>query len=633
VLIVLVRRTFAPFVRRDPQEQAPSFTHRLVVAFWSTLIPSLAAAFFVLASLALLYGFKVLREDIGQILRSYLWVAVGIYFIWKLSRGIAAPGKPQWRLIRISEDGARRLVAYSVLLALVNGVSYIVDQTNFALGAPVVITVAQGFISSVIIGLILIRIAFVRPMAAAEQHNGAWPRTIRLIFLATGIGLILTAFFGYIGLAQFAATQLVVTGALLVSMYIGWLSGHAISQTDAFGKTMTGQYLQRRYRLSAIRLDQVGLVAGLAVYFLVCAIGIPLIMLKWGFRAADIWGIFVHFFTEIRIGNITISMLGIFAGLLVFAGGFLATRWFQGWLDGNVMARSQVDIGVRNSVNTVLGYAGIFIAGLIGISAAGINLSSLALVAGALSLGIGFGLQTIVQNFVSGLILLIERPFKVGDWIVNGPVEGFVRRISVRATEIETFQNQSIIVPNSQLINAAVGNWTLHNTVARSEVQVSVSYDSDPRQVMDLLLEIATSHPLVLTMPEPNVGFQAFGQFSMDFELRFYLADLFQGGPVKNEIRATIIERFRKEGIVIPIPQSNIVVHSADDNRTIEEALTEEGLSPEAARRVLLRAERRQKVSRSLAREMDLVDDERGPHDGLHHATDADGDGEPDDTR
>src|SRR5690606_21425393 len=116
-----------------------------------------------------------------------------------------------------------------------------------------------------------------------------------------------------------------------------------------------------------------------------------------------------------------------------------------------------------------------------------------------------------------------------------------VRRISVRATEIETFQNQSIIVPNSQLINAAVGNWMLHNTLARSEIAVPVSYDSDPRQVMNLLLEIARDHPLVLTMPEPNVGFQNFGEFALHFELRFYLSDLFQGGPVRNEIRCQII--------------------------------------------------------------------------------------------
>lgn len=630
---LLVRWMFGRMIYRNPNEQAPSYTHRLAVAFWSTMIPSLGGAVFVMACLLILAGFNVLRQDIGDIVRAALWVIVGVYFIWKLARAIVSPDKPQWRLLDVSDGGARRVVGFAIALAVLNGLSYIINQTNIALDAPVVLTAAEGFVSALLIGFVLVLLAFVHPMKIAPNRSAGLHKLLSALLIISGIGLVATAFLGYIGLAQFVATQIVVTGAVLVTMYIGFLSGQAVSRTDAFAKTLTGEYLARRHNLTAVRLDQIGLVLGLTIYFLVCLFGIPLIMLKWGFRGADIWSIFVQLFTEIQVGNISISLLGIFAGILVFAGGYYATRWFQRWLDANVMVRSQVDIGVRNSVNTVLGYAGIVVAGLIGISAAGINLSSLALVAGALSLGIGFGLQTIVQNFVSGLILLIERPFKVGDWIVNGPVEGFVRRISVRATEIETFQNQSIIVPNSQLINAAVGNWTLHNTVARSEVPVSVSYDSDPRQVMDILLDIARNHPLVLTMPEPNVGFQAFGQFSMDFELRFYLADLFQGGPVKNEIRATIIERFRKDGIVIPIPQSNIVLHSADDSRVMEEALTLEGMSPEAARRVLLRAERRQQVSRGLARDMDLVDDERGPHDGLHHAADADGDGDADDNR
>nr|WP_272210149.1 mechanosensitive ion channel domain-containing protein [Marinicella sp. W31]MDC2876014.1 mechanosensitive ion channel [Marinicella sp. W31] len=159
--------------------------------------------------------------------------------------------------------------------------------------------------------------------------------------------------------------------------------------------------------------------------------------------------------TSVTVGSITISLGGILIGILLFIGGFLATRWFQGWFDNNVLLRSRADAGVRNSVKTGISYLGIVVAGLLAISAAGVNLSSLALVASALSIGIGFGLQTIVSNFVSGLILLVERPFKVGDWIVSGSTEGFVKRISVRATEIETFQRQSIIVPNSELINAS----------------------------------------------------------------------------------------------------------------------------------------------------------------------------------
>src|SRR5690606_30793705 len=185
--------------------------------------------------------------------------------------------------------------------------------------------------------------------------------------------------------------------------------------------------------LSQLGLDQMGLAAGFGIHILVFACFIPLILLQWGFQIADIEAGAYRLFTEIHIGSITISLVGIFAGLMLFTIGFLLTRWLQRWLDGHVLARSQVDAGVRNSVRTAIGYAGVALAGLIGISAAGINLSSLALVAGALSLGIGFGLQNIFSNFVSGLILLAERPFKVGDWVVAGTTEGFVRRISVRA--------------------------------------------------------------------------------------------------------------------------------------------------------------------------------------------------------
>jgi small-conductance mechanosensitive channel len=211
----------------------------------------------------------------------------------------------------------------------------------------------------------------------------------------------------------------------------------------------------------------------------------------------------------------------------------------------------------------------------------------------------------------------------------------------VRATEIETFQNQSIIVPNSQLINAAVGNWMLHNTLARSEIPVSVSYDSDPKRVMELLLEIARNHPLVLTMPEPNVGFQSFGDFALNFELRFYLSDLFQGGPVRNDIRVAIIERFRAEGIVIPMPERNINVRIQGEGATLEKdlanALAEEGLPPELAARVIAQAETRHRMQGARKRDVELADDNDGsPFDGMHHAERDDddaSDGDADDTR
>jgi small-conductance mechanosensitive channel len=619
VITTLMRRLFRPFIQREPNLGQPTFTFRLVAAFWSTLIPTLAAGLFVLISLISIVSLRVIREDIIDVVRSVLWAIVGIYFVWRLSRAIVAPRKPERRLVNVSDYGARMLVAYAMLLALVNGLAYVGNQVNIAFDAPVVLTVAEGLVSSLVIGAILLFMSFLRPMAVGADGRGAWPRPIRFLLILAGAGLILTCLLGYIGLAQFAASQIVVTGAVLVMMYIGYHAGQAISRPDAFGQTLTGRYLQRRRNLSPVRLDQLGLVAGLVIYVVVCLFGIPSIMLKWGFRGADIWAIFVQLFTEIHIGSISISLLGIVVGILVFAAGYFATRWFQGWLDDNVMARSQVDVGVRNSVGTVLGYAGIVIAGLIGISAAGINLASLALVAGALSLGIGFGLQTIVQNFVSGLILLVERPFRVGDWIVNGPVEGFVRRISVRATEIETFRNQSVIVPNSQLINASVGNWTLRNKLGRSEIPVSVAHDSDPRQVMDILMDIASRQPLVLTMPEPHVEFVRFGESSLDFELRFYLADLFTGMGVRNDIRIEILERFRSEGIRIPYPQRAVHVHSAGEGMMPANAEKADGAPGVKARHLKTELDRRRKAAEANARDIDSVEDNRHSHDRYDH--------------
>jgi len=361
----------------------------------------------------------------------------------------------------------------------------------------------------------------------------------------------------------------VVTGAVLATMYIGILTGKAISAPNQFGETRVGQFVGRQFRLSAVGLDQSGIAAGLFIYVFALVTGVPLILMSWGFQPRDLQLWLFNLFTEINVGTIRISIFGILGGVLLFVFGLVFTRWFQKWLDGSVMARSQVDGGVRNSIKTGVGYLGTGIAGIIGISAAGIDLSSLALVAGALSLGIGFGLQNIVSNFVSGLILLVERPFKVGDHVITGVNEGIVKRISVRATEIETFRRQSIIVPNSELINSPLGNWTHRNRMQRSEVPVSVAYDTDPQEVIDVLLEVVKERPDVLRNPDPHVEFLRFGASSLDFELRFHLADMSEGLHVRNEVRMEILRRFRARGIVMPYPHQDVMLHVKEHDRQV----------------------------------------------------------------
>src|SRR5690606_3774959 len=251
----------------------------------------------------------------------------------------------------------------------------------------------------------------------------AWHPLLRIVLYLLGGGTLVAALLGYIGLARFIAQQIVITGAILTTMYVGYLSASAISEIGAFSRSRLGNKLGARFKLDEASEDQIGLIFSMVINILVLAIGVPLIFLQWGFRWGDISSWTYNFANEIKIGSFSFSLIGIVTGILVFLIGYFGTKAFQRWLDGKVMARGRVDAGVRNSVSTAVGYAGVALAGLIGLSAAGIDLSNLALVAGALSLGIGFGLQNIVNNFVSGLILLAERPFKVGDWIVAGGFE------------------------------------------------------------------------------------------------------------------------------------------------------------------------------------------------------------------
>lgn len=378
-------------------------------------------------------------------------------------------------------------------------------------------------------------------------------------------------------------TATVLSAAVLVSQVLGFdqlsrwlvhamLTSAYVAFSVVFVLVMARGALRTLLRKEFVgRARLVGTVAVPLAERLVALLQVALVVVG-GLVLLDVWELApspIEAWSALVEWGFTIAGLRITLGRVLFAVVLVYLASTASWLARTVVttevARARgFERGVAESINSLLHYAVITLGVLLALGALGVELQSFAIVIGALGVGIGFGLQNVVNNFVSGLILLFERPVRVGDTVEIGGEWGTIKKIGLRSTVIVTVQRSEMIVPNGDLVSEKVTNWTLTDPTTRVTIPVGVAYGSDVQAVLQILLETARAHPAIVAEPRPVAIFSGFGESSLDFELRIWINDVDQRLVAKSAVLAEIDRRFREARIEIPFPQRDLHLRSVD---------------------------------------------------------------------
>jgi small-conductance mechanosensitive channel len=557
LLSVPLSMTFARRVATRAQGvAAPAKLKKAVGAAWAALATSAAPLAAMMALASALESFDVADATLEPVLTRFFEGVGRVAVTYGVARAVLAPAAPRWRLVDPGDPLARQLTRLAVaVVATMAGVRLLeqVEDTMQASLSVAILTRGLGALLCAALVVATLR-SFPRGHAVEASVGRDWLCLTRLLGFAAAATVVVACALGYVTFANFFIVQscwtLVVAGVLLIVLTLSRAAVEKVlAPTGRFGLVASSV-------LGVERQSVRPLAALLSGALTVACFGIAalLILAPFGVESGDFLSDLQSSFLAVKIADVTVSPSTAFVAVALFAITLAASHGLRRWLDGTLLPLTRLDMGLRNSIGASVGYAGFILAVSVAMAHLGLGFEKLAIVAGALSVGIGFGLQSIVNNFVSGLILLWERAIRVGDWVVLGDEQGYVKRINVRSTEIETFDRATMIVPNSNLVTGVVKNWLRGDKVGRIKIPLAPHSGVDPEQIRDILLAAARAQDGVLRIPAPQVMFLGMEAAQFRFELWCYLEDVEQSTRVRSDLHFDLYKRLADAGIEIAAP-------------------------------------------------------------------------------
>lgn len=497
---------------------------------------------------------------------------IWLLLVFGLTAAGLSPGRPEWRFIPLTNDSAQHL-SHSLRRLMV--VAVLIDLVYVALsrgGDSSSIVAVGALILATTVALLALPALSNRSWQAARPEGsdlpamigGTWWSVTRLVLSVVVLSSIAFALAGYATLASHLHSAISATCVLIVVALLLHQLASDLLEAAAAPNTPSGAWVRRRLGLptdAKIRGQYLLLLLFDVALVVLLAIAIPI---TWNVDIDAILDGFGQLLRGVKIGGVTISLGNVGMAILAFAVCMLLARLIRSIVRDRVLPTVDTPLPLRQSIDAGLNYVGVIVAILIAIGALGVDFTNLAIVLGALSVGIGLGLQNIANNVMSGVILLIERPIKAGDWIVVSGHEGFVRRINIRATEIETFQRTHVIVPNSVFLQNPVVNRTYSDTSSRIEIKLTVPIGTDVAVMEGMLREAALGHARVLRVPAPIVRFVKVAPSGLDFELFVFVARLEDRQVVINDLNRTLLAKMIEQKIIDPAPVPELKVRGLD---------------------------------------------------------------------